>query len=50
LRETLWEWKLDFLADDAEVVLDELVSNARQHIRHCVVPGTGEVGEGEGPF
>ncbi|HUN32509.1 MAG TPA: ATP-binding protein [Trebonia sp.] len=28
LRETLWEWKLDFLADDAELVLSELASNA----------------------
>ena len=27
-REMLWEWKLDFLADDAELVVAELASNA----------------------
>ena len=27
-REMLWEWKLDFLADDAEVIVSELTSNA----------------------
>jgi anti-sigma regulatory factor (Ser/Thr protein kinase) len=48
LREILWEWKLDFLADDAEIVLSELVSNAVQHTGHSVAPRTGEVGEGGG--
>jgi anti-sigma regulatory factor (Ser/Thr protein kinase) len=28
VRETLWEWKLDFLADDAELVVAELAANA----------------------
>jgi len=27
-REMLWEWKLDFLAEDAEVIVSELASNA----------------------
>jgi anti-sigma regulatory factor (Ser/Thr protein kinase) len=48
IRETLWEWKLDFLADDAEIIVSELVSNAIQHAAHAVAAATGEVGEGEG--
>lgn len=27
-REMLWEWKLDFLADDAELIVSELASNS----------------------
>jgi hypothetical protein len=46
LRETLWEWKPDFLANDAEIIVSELVTNAIQHASHPVAPETGAVGEG----
>jgi len=35
IRETVWEWKLDFLADDAELVVSELVSNAVEATREA---------------
>jgi anti-sigma regulatory factor (Ser/Thr protein kinase) len=46
VRETLWEWKLDRLADEAEIIVSELVTNAIQHASHLVASVTGEVGEG----
>jgi hypothetical protein len=40
----LWEWKLDFLADDAEIIFSELVSNA---IRECARRAAGGDPTGE---
>ena len=37
-REMLWEWKLDFLAEDAEVIVSELATNA---IEAATASGTG---------
>jgi hypothetical protein len=42
-REMLWEWKLDFLADDAELVVAELASNA---IAATHLAGEGGGGDG----
>jgi hypothetical protein len=33
LREMLWEWKLDFLAEEAELIVSELCSNAIEATR-----------------
>jgi hypothetical protein len=38
IREMLWEWKLDFLADDAELGVSELAGNAIAATRAATAP------------
>jgi hypothetical protein len=51
-REMLWEWKLDFLADDAELVVSELAGNAIAATRAAADPAgapSHASGDGGGP-